>query len=91
MIRPDSLDLDAGDLVVVATSPETLSAGFAGRVGTCFGWTKLPAEDLAQVEEGSLLVGQLGDVGVGVLFEDRDEPEEAWFDSGIVARVEPSA
>jgi hypothetical protein len=73
---------DLGDTVRIASTPETVAAGYAGRTGVCYGFTT-PSVTGVQV------VGDLGgDDALIVSFEDGGS---AWFEPSLVSFVDVGA
>lgn len=69
-----------GDNVRIATTPATIEAGWAGREGTCYGWTTPSVTDVEVIGRTDL------DYAVNVGF---DEPGvDAWFDVSLVEVVD---
>lgn len=71
-----------GDIVRIVSTPETTAAGYAGRTGTCYGFTTPSVTGVDVVgdayEDDALVVG----------FDDKSE---AWFIPGLVEFVDVNA
>ncbi len=73
---------DLGDTVLIVASPDTIAGGFAGRTGTCYGFTTPSAI-------GVEVIGDAGDdhaLNVGF-----DDGTSAWFHPSLVAFVDVNA
>jgi hypothetical protein len=71
-----------GDIVEIVSSPETVEAGFAGRRGTCYGFTTPSVTRVG-------VVGPAGDdYAVNVAFDDETS---GWFDPSLVTVVDVNA
>lgn len=75
-------EADLGDTVLIVASPDTIAGGFAGRTGTCYGFT---TPSVTRVE----VIGDMGDdhaLNVGF-----DDGTSAWFHRSLVAVVDVNA
>jgi hypothetical protein len=77
MLRPD-----LGDIVEIAASPDTVEAGFAGRRGTCYGFTT------PSVTGVDVIGGDGGDFALSVGF---DDGTSGWFHPSLVSFVSVNA
>ena len=71
-----------GDTVDIVCSPETVAAGYAGRTGTCYGFTTPSVTAVHVIGDAS------GDLSLNVGFEDGTS---AWFHPSLVAFVDVDA
>lgn len=75
---PVMAGFDPGDTIRIASTPETIAAGYAGRIGTYYGWT---TPSVTSVE----VVGDRGEnFAIGITF---DGAQTAWFHPSLIEPV----
>jgi hypothetical protein len=80
----DDTGIAFGDSMRIVATPLTESLGFAGRVGTCFGFT---TPSVTGVE---VVGGRATDLAFNVHF-DEDDVDDAWFSPELVESLGPTA
>lgn len=75
-------DAELGDTVLIVESPDTIAGGYAGRSGTCYGFTTPSVTGVDVVGE------PVDDHAFNVGF---DDGTSAWFQPSLVAVVDVNA
>ncbi len=73
---------DLGDTVLIVASPDTIARGYAGRPGTCFGFTTPSVTGVQVIGDAN------DDYALNVAF---DDGTSAWFHPSLVAFVDVNA